>query len=191
MKHLDTETITSVPEARFAFLSDFIGFGQDDIALIQASGPFLGPKVSDMVDRTYTKLLEFDATAIHFVPKNSGFDGSAPDSLQDLSIHHEQIKFRKDHLNRYIVSLFSRSYDKKMVQYLDMVGKIHTTEAGNKSIVVPLYQMNALLGLISDILSSTLMESSMNETQKFSTLRAFQKLLWIQNDFISRHYTNE
>ena len=45
-----------------------------------------------------------------------------------------------------------------MVLYLDMVGKIHTTAAGNSEINVPLVQMNALLGLISDIISQSITE---------------------------------
>ena len=48
--------------------------------------------------------------------------------------------------------------------------------------------MNALLGLISDVLIKTLMELDISNDQKNAVIRAFQKLLWIQNDFISRHY---
>ena len=188
MQHLDNETIQSDPEERFEFLSQFIGFDANDIALIQASAPFIGPRVPEMVDKTYEKLLSYDATAIHFLAKNQGLDDELPTDLASLTVDHPQIKFRKDHLNRYLVSLFTRSFDKKMVQYLDMVGKIHTPAAGNKTIHIPLYQMNALMGLISDILMETLQNSSMDESKKLPTFRAYLKLLWIQNDFISRHY---
>jgi hypothetical protein len=53
---------------------------------------------------------------------------------------------------------------------------------------VPLVQMNALMGLLSDILTQTLVESLLDAERTHSTIRAFQKLLWIQNDFINRHY---
>ena len=43
---------------------------------------------------------------------------------------HEQIKFRKGHLGRYLASLVTKAYDAKMVAYLDMVGRIHTPRAG-------------------------------------------------------------
>lgn len=188
MQHLDNESIQNDSSQRFQFLCDFIGFGQDDIGLIQSSAPILGPKVPALVDQTYEKLLEFNVTAVHFLPKNQGFDGAVPEDLAALTADHPQIQFRKDHLNRYLVSLFTRSFDNKMVMYLDMVGKIHTPDAGNKSIHVPLYQMNALMGLISDILTRTLMESTLDENRKIGTIRAYQKLLWIQNDFINRHY---
>lgn len=75
-----------------------------------------------------------------------------------------------------------------MVQYLDMVGKIHTPHAGNTEIEVPLVQMNALMGVISDVLLSAISNWPLAPDVKLRTIRAFNKLLWIQNDFITRHY---
>ena len=67
-------------------------------------------------------------------------------------------------------------------------GKIHTPKAGNDEIDVPLVQMNALMGLISDQLVQAVMESPLSAEDRLETLRAFNKLLWIQNDLINRHY---
>ncbi len=86
------------------------------------------------------------------------------------------------------MQLIGRSYDAKMVQYLDMVGKMHTPHAGSKAIVVPLVQMNALMGLLSDEIMQAVAESPLDSTRSQLTQRAFNKLLWIQNDFITRHY---
>ena len=111
-----------------------------------------------------------------------------PEKLADLTTNHPQIRFRKDHLNRYFMQLIGRSYDAKMVQYLDMVGRMHTPHAGSKAIIVPLVQMNALMGLLSDAIMETVAESPLDSTKSLQTQRAFNKLLWIQNDFITRHY---
>lgn len=46
-----------------------------------------------------------------------------------------------------------------------MVGKIHTARAGNSQINVPLYQMNALMGLLSDIVTEVLIESPLGPTE--------------------------
>ena len=75
-----------------------------------------------------------------------------------------------------------------MVLYLETVGKMHTSHAGNKEIEVPLVQMNALMGLLSDLLADLVLQSPLDDATKSKTLKAFQKLLWIQNDFINRHY---
>ena len=89
------------------------------------------------------------------------------------------------------MQLIGRSYDEKMVLYLDTVGKMHTSKAGSKEIEVPLVQMNALMGLLSDLLTTLVLNSPLDTPAKSSTLRAFNKLLWIQNDFITRHYAHE
>lgn len=98
------------------------------------------------------------------------------------------IRFRKEHLGRYLAALVTRPYDVKMVAYLDMVGKIHTPKAGSKELDVPLVQMNALLGFVADALTSTILGLNLDRQLEVQTLRAFNKLLWLQNDLINRHY---
>ncbi len=188
MQTIDEPRLESDPQYRYEFLASFIGFGPEDIKLIQASAPHLGPRVPQLVERTYERLLAFDATARHFVPRQHGYEGPVPPDLQSLTSEHPQIKFRKDHLNRYFIQLIGRAYDAKMVLYLDMVGRIHTPAAGNQEINVPLVQMNALLGTISDVLLSSIAEWPLAPEVKFRTIQAFNKLLWIQNDFIAKHY---
>ena len=191
MQTIDESKLESDPWYRYEYLAEFIGFGSDDVALIQAFAPHLGPRIGELVETTYEKLLRYDATARHFVPKQHGCDATPPVDLSQLDNTHPQIQFRKDHLNRYFMSLIGRSYDAKMVQYLDMVGKMHTAAAGNKSIVIPLVQMNALMGLLSDTLAEAIESSPLAEATKWKTQRAFNKFLWIQNDFINRHYADQ
>ena len=188
MQTIDESRLEADPQYRYEFLASFIGFGPEDVKLIQASAPHLGPRVPQLVDHTYQKLLSFDANARHFVPRQHGFEGPVPADLKSLSEDHPQIKFRKDHLNRYFIQLIGRAYDAKMVQYLDMVGRIHTPKAGNNEIDVPLVQMNALLGVVSNALLNSISEWPITPELKFRTIMAFNKLLWIQNDFINRHY---
>jgi hypothetical protein len=188
MQTIDEERLESDPQYRYEYLAEFIGFGAEDAALIQAFAPHLGPQIGALVEKTYARLLNYDATARHFVPQQHGYEGDVPESLANLDPDHPQIKFRKDHLNRYFMQLIGRSYDAKMVQYLDMVGRIHTPGAGNKQINVPLVQMNALIGLLSDMLMAAISESPLDAATTQRTQRAFNKLLWIQNDFVTRHY---
>ena len=188
MQTIDEARLETDLQYRYEYLAEFIGFGPADAALIQGFAPHLGPRIGDLVEKTYTKLLNYDATARHFVPRQHGYEGDVPENLADLTANHPQIRFRKDHLNRYFMQLIGRSYDAKMVQYLDMVGRMHTPLAGSKGIVVPLVQMNALMGLLSDAIMEAVAESPLDGTKTLQTQRAFNKLLWIQNDFITRHY---
>jgi hypothetical protein len=101
---------------------------------------------------------------------------------------HPMIAFRKQHLGRYLAALVTRPYDGKMVEYLDMVGKIHTPRAGSKDLDVPLVQMNALMGFVADALTATIFSLNLPRDVETRTVRAFGKLLWLQNDLINRHY---
>ena len=191
MQQVDEVRLESDLEYRYQFLAEFIGFGDDDVAAFRAFAPHLGPRINELVEETYRKLLSYSATARHFVPRQTGFEGEPPVDLSQLNVDHPQIRFRKDHLQRYFLQLIGRSYDAKMIQYFDMVGKIHTPKAGNKEINVPLVQMNALIGLMSDILLEFIGESPLEKAAALKTQRAFNKLLWVQNDFVQRHYVAE
>ena len=89
---------------------------------------------------------------------------------------------------RYLVTLVTKPYDAKMAEYLDAVGKMHTDKAGSKELNVPLVQMNALLGFVADALVATVFGLNLPRETEVATMRAFNKLLWIQNDLIVRHY---
>ncbi len=86
------------------------------------------------------------------------------------------------------MAALTRDYNEKMLNYLDMVGKIHTPKAGSADLDVPLVQMNALLGFVSDALTATILGLGLDRDTEVKTLRAFNKLLWVQNDLITRHY---
>ena len=188
MKHIDEHRLESDPGYRFAYLIEFIGFGEQDIQAIHGAADALAPLVPGLVDAVYDKLFGYDATKRHFVPRQAGYEGAIPQDLASLTQDHEMIRFRKQHLARYLTALVTKTYDGAMVGYLDMVGKIHTPKAGSKEINVPLVQMNALMGFVSDALVHTILNLNLPRFQEAVTLRAFNKLLWIQNDLITRHY---
>ena len=191
MKQIDEAALEQDVTARYSYLADFIAFDEQDAKLINASAGYLAPLIPAIVEKTYDKLLAYDATARHFVPRQHGYDGEVPNSLEMLSGDHPQIKFRKEHLSRYLMQLIGHAYNEKMISYLDMAAKIHTTKAGSKDIDVPLVQMNALMGLISDSLMEAILGLDLDADKKSSMLRAFNKVLWIQNDLIGRHYQPE
>ncbi|XXX77728.1 protoglobin family protein [Sorangium sp. So ce134] len=188
MKHIDEKLLESDLEYRFGYLIEFVGFGEADIAAIHGAALHLAPRVEGLVDAVYEKLFLYDATKRHFVPKQHGYEGQAPADLLSLTLSHEQIQFRKKHLSDYLVRLVTHPYDLKMVAYLDMVGRIHTAKAGNPEIVVPLVQINALMGFVSDALLQTILSLGLDRDAEVRTLRAFNKLLWLQNDLLARHY---
>jgi len=188
MTHVDEARLETDTGYRFGYVAEFMGFGADDIAAVHAAAAHLAPLVPGLVDAVYDKLHAYDATWRHFVPRQHGYEGAVPAGLADLTPDHAQIAFRKQHLGRYLVNLVTRPYDGKMVEYLDMVGKMHTPKAGSAALDVPLVQMNALLGFVADAVTATVLGLGLPRDAEARTLRAFGKLLWVQNDLITRHY---
>jgi hypothetical protein len=186
--HIDEPRLEKDLGYRFEYVSKFIGFGPDDVAVIHASAAKLAPLVPALVDAVYNKLIQQDATWRHFLPRQFGYEGEVPLTLDKLTMDHPQIAFRKQHLGRYLAALVTRPYDGKMVEYLDMVGKIHTPKAGSKELDIPLVQMNALMGFVADAFTATILGLGLDRETEVKALRAFGKLLWIQNDLITRHY---
>jgi hypothetical protein len=188
MKHINEDRLESDLAYRFGYLAEFMEFHPDDIEAIHAAAPHLAPLVPSLVDAVYDKLFSYDSTKRHFVPRQSGYEGVVPESIDTLALDHEMIQFRKQHLGRYLANLVTKPYDGKMVDYLDRVGKIHTPKAGSKELDVPLVQMNALMGFVTDALLNTIFSLNLDRETEVRTVRAFNKLLWLQNDLITRHY---
>ena len=190
MKNIDEARLESDLEYRFAYLAEFIQFDANDVAAIHASAGLLAPLVPALVDAVYEKLFTYDATMRHFVPRQHGYSGPLAADVQTLTLSDDVIQFRKQHLARYLSALVTKPYDTKMVQYLDTVGAMHTPSVGNPQLDVPLVQMNALLGYVADALNATVFSLNLDRETEKQTLRAFSKLLWLQNDLINRHYVN-
>lgn len=188
MKYIDEALLDSDLGYRFAYLAEFMELGDEDVATIHAAAAYLAPLVPTLVDAVYVKLFNYDATKRHFVPRQHGYTGQLAADVETLSLDDDVIKFRKQHLARYLTALVTKPYDDQMVQYLDAVGEIHTPGLGNSKIDVPLVQMNALLGYVADALHATIFGLALDRDAETRTIRAFSKLLWLQNDLINRHY---
>lgn len=191
LRRIDEARLETDLGYRFGYLAEFMEFSADDITTIHAMAQHLAPLVPALVDAVYVKLFRYDATKRHFVPRQAGYEGPLPDSVETLSMDHEQIKFRKGHLATYLTKLVTAPYDGRMVGYLDFVGKMHTPKAGNPMVQVPLVQMNALMGYVSDAFINVLLGLDIECELKKKAVRAFNKLLWLQNDLITRHYQAE
>jgi hypothetical protein len=191
MQQIDEARLETDVNYRFEYLSEFMGFGAADIEAIHESATHLAPLVPSLVDAVYDKLIGYDATWRHFVPRQHGYTGDVVEDLGSLQMDSEVIAFRKQHLARYLERLVTRPYDTAMVQYLNGVGAMHTAGKGNAEIDVPLVQMNALMGFVADALTATILSLPLEPASRATTLRAFQKLLWLQNDLINRHYAQQ
>jgi len=185
---------------RVSYLKSFVKFDDEDGAAIHASKDIVAPLLPAILDAVYTHLLSYDITAKAFVPRQSGQDPSTPmpNSVAELSLDHPSIRFRQDFLKRYLVRLVSNtdwSETSGLWDYMDKVGIMHTGEAGFKhrekkpGLRVEYMHMALLLGFVEDLVVGAVMEADLDIDTKIKVTRAFNKLLWIQNDLFARHYT--
>ena len=84
MKQINEARLESDLGYRFAYLAEFVGFGEDDIQAIHAAAGHLAPLVSTLVDAVYDKLFGYSSTKRHFVPRQYGYEGPVPESLETL-----------------------------------------------------------------------------------------------------------
>ena len=189
MRHIDEAQLETDLPYRVAYLAEFIGISEDDWDAVHESGQVLGPVVDALVDAVYDKLWRYDATQRHFRRPGSGF--KEPVSGDIMTLDHPYVEFRKDRLRQYLVRLVSGVYDEKFVLYLDWAGKIHTAKAGAKEVAVPLVQMNALMGFVAAAVVSTLWDLVSDDATRRRYVEAWNKLLWVQNDLINRHYAGQ
>src|SRR5262245_29552136 len=126
MHHVIPASLESLPE-RIAYLKAFLNFTPEDASALHAAKPIVAPLIPAVLDAVYTKLLSFDVTAASFVPRNTDYKGETPKTVQDVTMDHPQIAFRKDFLKYYLVTLVTADYDADSTwEYMDRVGLKHT-----------------------------------------------------------------
>jgi len=199
MQHIAPATLRNLPD-RIAYLTAFLNFTAADASYLHAAAPIVKPLIPVVVDTVYVKLLSFDITAKAFIPRQTGFEDTSLDEktrkVEDLNQEDKQIKFRKGFLIRYLAKLVEMKYDnEKDWEYLDKVAIMHTGQLGFQSrakkpaLRVELIHMSALLGYVMDILlEAVINHPTLDSETKAGVLRAFNKVIWIQNDLFSRHY---
>ncbi|KAK2765563.1 hypothetical protein FQN54_008417 [Arachnomyces sp. PD_36] len=200
IQHVDPQTLTNLT-SRINYLKSFIQFTETDGASIQASKDLIAPALPAILDGIYTHLLSYDITAKAFVPRQQE-NGDGPDTngtkVSDLSLEHPNIVYRKDFLKNYLVKLVSNSDwsdESKFWEYLDRVGLMHTGDPGFKhrakrpELRVEVMHCSILLGHVEDIVLKAVMGAEVLDLEtKTAVIRAFNKVLWIQNDLFTRHY---
>ena len=84
MKAIDERRLEDDLQYRVGYLAEFMGLSEEDIATIHGAAPLLAPVVPALVDAVYDKLFEYNCTKRHFVPRQTGYEGAVPESLETL-----------------------------------------------------------------------------------------------------------
>lgn len=191
LKSEESLTIDSIfLGVRFDYVAKVIGLGENDFAALREFHSVIEPHLETIVKRVYQKMFDFDWMKRHFVPKHHGFEGNAPESVDNVSLNHAQIHFRRKKLKEYFAKLSTPAGDETFAVLLDVIGHIHTPHKGSPTRAVPIVQITALLGFIDDQFAKAISKLKLKVADRVKLQRAYSKVFWVQNNMFIRHYTN-
>jgi len=169
---IDESRLDTDVEYRFAYVAEFLKLTDHERALVRAARPALRERLDTIVGLIGDAMLARPEMVRHFV------SGDIPPDRAIL----------EGHLRSWIEGLVSLARDPSLPGWMDRVGAAHRAGSGDPTIDVPRVQMNALLGLLSDLVFAEIARLDLPAPRRFEVARAFSKLLWLQNDMIQRHY---
>ena len=189
-EHIDGSSLRTDLRYRFEYLSKFLDFTSDDIAMLNTFAPILFPSVSAISETVYRKLFSFDLTKKSFLIRNEGFDGFLPKKHCGITLDSAPMELRRDMLSMYLKRVMTQcDWNDTFLQYLSQIGQMHTDQAGSASINVDYIHINALLGYLEHLLIELVQNvDTVDEMTKRGILLALNKFFWIQNDFFTMHY---
>ncbi|KNE73335.1 hypothetical protein AMAG_17559 [Allomyces macrogynus ATCC 38327] len=191
LKYIDRTKLYTDVTYRVQYVSDFLDFGPDDRALISMAAPLLAPHIPAIVDNVYKTLLSYDITAQSFLHTMENYHGQVIRKLDSLNVESELIRFRKNIFKRYLVcTMLGTEQDQTMIQYMDWVALIHTTNTSkHSSINIEYIHINALMAHLTGALIETLATLGLPQDTLRRTQAAFNKLMWVQSDLFALYYT--
>lgn len=198
MEHIDASSLSSLP-SRLSYTLSFLAFTPEtDGPSINASAATLGPLIPTVLDLVYTKLLSYDITAKPFTPQTQPEEkekGTAPQSPKELHLEHAHILRQKTFLKNYLLKICTNedwSPTSQLWVYMDHVALMHTgVQRGKRpELRVEYTHLGLLLGYVVDIVAGAVLGAeSLDLETKGKVIKAWNKVIWIQNDLMARKYT--
>ena len=189
-EHIDSDRLHLDLRYRFEYLSKFLHFTSEDIAMLNTFAPMVFPLIPVLSDTVYRKLFSFDITKQYFLIHNEGFEGFLPHKRCGITLDSIEMELRRDMLTMYLKRILTqRQWNDSFLEYLSQVGKFHANITDSNRTQVEYIHINALLAYLEQLLIDVLYNAeNTDETSKRGILLAINKFFWIQNDFFTMNY---
>ncbi|GAA5868643.1 hypothetical protein JCM8547_003765 [Rhodosporidiobolus lusitaniae] len=195
---IDQERLNSDVMYRVQFDRTFVEFTKEDEDTLHAAAPLILPVTMEIVDGVYEHLFLFSNTKEIFLKREEGYEGDLVDKMEDLKLDHPQMLLRKKFLTLWLAKVMTGDFSSQQYwTYLDAVGEMHTGRPAFKHrlnkdpLHVPLQYLSLTLAWIQDVVLTIVMNIPRHELsspRKLRILRAFNKIIAIQQDLFQRHY---
>ena len=166
--------------ARMRQMADFVGFTDDDLELLRASGPLLIDRADDLAAAVYEHFLSYPATARYFLTR-------------DGEVNETRLTRRKHSLARWLRNSIEFRIDEQFPVFLLAVGVVHSNPpapAGRHG-SVPARFMTGTISFIQTQIASTLAETMDDPAQAMRSSIAWNKMLMLQLDVLLAGYVTE
>ena len=166
--------------ARMRQMADFVGFTDEDLALLRESGAVLLPRADELAANVYEHFLSYPATARYFLHR-------------DGEVNEARLERRKHSLARWMRNSIEFKIDEQFPVFLLAVGVVHSNPplpAGRHG-SVPARFMTGTISFIQTQIASMLAEEISDPVRALQMSAAWNKMLTLQLDILLAGYVTE
>ncbi|KIV99291.1 hypothetical protein, variant [Verruconis gallopava] len=189
VQHIDHDDIHSNLHARIQYLHSFLDFNASDIQALTVGSKYIRTSIPTIVDKVYSKLLQYDITAKSFIERELGRAGPS-DSFP--SKDSSQIHYRKLFMQGYLQKICSDPSKFEFWEYMDKVGMMHCQATTRRGLHVDYVHIGMTLAFIQEMLTDEiLLHPRLKTERKAALIKAVGKVIWIQNDLFARWHVKD
>ena len=165
---------------RMQQMADFMGFSEEDLELVRASGPILLDRADELTSAVYDHFLQFPQTARFFL-------------TPDGEIDETRLDRRKHSLARWLRHSIDFRLDEQFPVFLLAMGVVHSNPSLERGYLgsVPARFMIGTMSFAQTAIAGMLLEEMSDPVQALRTSSAWNKLLLLQLDVLLAGYVTE
>ncbi len=165
---------------RMQQMADFMGFSEEDLELVRASGPILLDRADELTSAVYDHFMQFPQTARFFLTPEGEIDQTRLDR-------------RKHSLARWLRHSIDFQLDEQFPVFLLAMGVVHSNPSLERGYLgsVPARFMIGTMSFAQTAIAAVLQEELSDPVQALRTSSAWNKLLMLQLDVLLAGYVTE
>ena len=165
---------------RMQQMADFMGFSEEDLEMVRASGPILLDHADELTSAVYDHFLQFPQTARFFLTPEGEIDQTRLDR-------------RKHSLARWLRHSIDFRLDEQFPVFLLAMGVVHSNPSLERGYLgsVPARFMIGTMSFAQTAIAGLLLQEMSDPVQAMRTSSAWNKLLMLQLDVLLAGYVTE
>ncbi len=164
----------------FRYMSEFVGFTQEDVEIIRKTKPIVEKHLSEIINKFYAHLLRYPPTRKFFLKK----DGTLDQPYLELRMRHQA---------NFWLRTADGVFDDEYASYLDYVGRAHTSRGADPSVYIAERYVIGQVGFMTHAVNEALTKElrHVDEDFELAAIESWNKLLNIVLEMLARAYGKE